>query len=146
MNRQEVTSSDKILSLHCQLLELLLHEWEERSDVGSDHTPELQQQLFAGVSAEDPHLLAELCVAHSNQAQAAGGGAATPTEQTRMRIQGYADVLQVRKKIYVSVSYILWYKKLCFGLVSRGMKIIKNSEYGQLVCMNQYVLLTVARK
>ena len=99
MNRQEVTGSDKVLSLHCQLLELLLHEWEECSDVGSDHTPELQQQLFAGVSAEDPHLLAELCIAHSNQAQAAGGGAATPTEQTRMRIQGYADVLQVRKKI-----------------------------------------------
>ena len=96
MNRQEVTDSDKILSLHCQLLELLLHEWEERSDIGSDHTPELQQQLFAGVSAEDPHLLAELCVTHSNQAQVTGGGAATPTEQTRLRIQGYADILQVR--------------------------------------------------
>ena len=96
MNRQEVKGSDQVLSLHCKLLELLHHEWEERSDVGSDHTPELQQQLFTGISAEDPHLLAELCVAHSNQAQAAGGGVATPTEQTRMRVQGYADVLQVR--------------------------------------------------
>lgn len=113
MNRQEVTSSDKILSLHCQLLELLLHEWEERSDLGSDHTPDLQQHLFAGVSAEDPHLLAELCVAHSNQAQAAGGGAATPTEQTRMRIQGYANVLQVRKTVPYNYSVVC--VKLRFG-------------------------------
>lgn len=118
MNRQEVSGSAKVLSLHCQLLELLLHEWEERSDIGSDHTPELQQQLFAGVSAEDPHLLAELSVAHSNQVQAAGGGAATPTEQTRMRIQGYADVLQVRKKHY------MYY----FGNFSKIIKI-RNWQY-----------------
>lgn len=109
MNRQEVSGSAKVLSLHCQLLELLLHKWEERSDIGSDHTSELQQQLFAGVSAEDPHLLAELSIAHSNQVQAAGSGAATPTEQTRMRIQGYADVLQVRKNTIVTlVKSIIW--------------------------------------
>ena len=78
-------------------MELLLGEWEERKEAGSDHTHEIQQNLFTGVSAEDPHLLAELCVAHSNHAQTTGGGAATPTEQMKLRVQSYADVLQVRE-------------------------------------------------
>lgn len=100
VNKLKVTGSNKVLSLHCKLLELLLREWEERGEVGSDHTPEVQQQLFTGVSVEDPHLLAELCVAHSNQSQQSGSGAATPTEQVKMRVQSYADVLQVRTERY----------------------------------------------
>lgn len=135
MNRREVTGSDKILSLHCQLLELLLHEWEERSDVGSDHTPELQQHLFAGVSAEDPHLLAELCVSHSNQAQAAGGGAATPTEQTQMRIQGYADVLQVRKIVQT-------FGKVCNLAIWRIFQRSTKLEIGQFQSMLLIIQIT----
>lgn len=65
--------------------------------------PELQQQLFAGVTAEDPHLLAELCVAHSNKTQTGGGRDATPTEQLKLRVQSYADVLQVRERTAVSM-------------------------------------------
>ena len=95
VNSLEVTGSDKVLALHCKLLELLLREWAERKEAGSDHTHDVQQQLFTGVSAEDPHLLAELCVAHSNHVQSAGGGVATPTEQVKIRVQSYADTLQV---------------------------------------------------
>ena len=95
VNRLEVTGSHMVLTLHCKLLELLQREWEERRDVGSDHAPEVQQQLFAGVSVEDPHLLAELYVAHSKQTQMRGGGAVTPTEQVKMRVQSYTDMLQV---------------------------------------------------
>lgn len=71
--------------------------------MGSDHTPEVQQQLFTGVSVEDPHLLAELCVVHSNQTQMAGGGAATPTEQVKMRVQSYADMLQVSIEVQANL-------------------------------------------
>ena len=101
-----MTDPSKVLSLHCKLLELLLREWEERGDVGSDHTPELQQQLFTGVTAEDPHLLAELCVAYSNKTQTSVGGAATPTEQLKMRVQSYADVLQVCICVLLRSTYV----------------------------------------
>ncbi|XP_065909526.1 uncharacterized protein [Dysidea avara] len=88
-----ITNPSIIVQLHQELLYVAQTELENRPILGADHSTIVQSQLFCEAFVEDPHLMATVCTAYSQQA--ASNKELGAAERQSLQLQAWCDTLQL---------------------------------------------------